>query len=61
VGEPAYRAALAAALGALPRDGERGSPWGRAGRRCVGEAFAWSVLVDRTLALYEDLCGQARA
>jgi hypothetical protein len=34
---------------------------GRAGRRRVREAFAWNVLIERTLALYDDLCRQARA
>jgi glycosyltransferase involved in cell wall biosynthesis len=34
---------------------------GLAGRRSVADAFAWSVLIDRTLALYEELCRQARA
>jgi hypothetical protein len=34
---------------------------GTAGKRRVREAFAWPVLIDRTLALYEDLCGRVRA
>jgi hypothetical protein len=34
---------------------------GLAGRRYVGDTFAWSVLIDRTLALYEELCREARA
>ena len=59
--EPADRAGLAAALGALARDRTRREAMGSAGRRGVGEAFAWTVLIDRTLALYEDLCRGARA
>ena len=54
--EPADRAGLAAAIGALAGDGARREAMGAAGRRCVGDAFAWSVLIDRTLALYEELC-----
>jgi glycosyltransferase involved in cell wall biosynthesis len=59
--EPADRAGLAAALGALAQDRPRREAMGTAGKRRVREAFAWPVLIDRTLALYEDLCGRARA
>jgi len=58
---PSDRAGLASAIHALAGDGGRRAAMGRAGRRCVAEAFAWSVLIDRTLALYEELCSQARA
>jgi glycosyltransferase involved in cell wall biosynthesis len=59
--EPADRAGLAAAIGALARDGARRAAMGGAGRRRVTDAFAWSVLVDRTLALYEELRREVRA
>jgi glycosyltransferase involved in cell wall biosynthesis len=59
--EPADRAGLASAIGALAGDGGRREAMGAAGRRSVADAFAWSVLIDRTLALYEELCRQARA
>jgi glycosyltransferase involved in cell wall biosynthesis len=59
--EPADRQGLAAALGALARDRARREVMGGAGRRRAGEAFAWTVLIDRTLALYEELCRGARA
>jgi glycosyltransferase involved in cell wall biosynthesis len=59
--EPGDRAGLAAAIGALAGDGGRREAMGGAGRRCVADTFAWSVLIDRTLALYEELCREARA
>ena len=59
--EPADRAGLAAAIAALAGDGGRRTAMGLAGRRCVGDTFAWSVLIERTLALYEELCREARA
>jgi glycogen synthase len=59
--EPADRQGLAAALGALARDRARREEMGAAGRRRARDAFAWTVLVDRTLALYEELCRGARA
>jgi glycosyltransferase involved in cell wall biosynthesis len=59
--EPADRAGLADAIAALAGDGGRRTAMGLAGRRCVGDTFAWSVLIERTLALYEELCREARA
>jgi glycosyltransferase involved in cell wall biosynthesis len=59
--EPADRAGLASAIGALAGDAGRREAMGLAGRRSVAGAFAWSVLIDRTLALYEELCRRARA
>ena len=59
--EPGDRAGLASALGAIAPDRPRREAMGGAGRRRVRAAFAWNVLIDRTLALYEDLCRQARA
>jgi glycosyltransferase involved in cell wall biosynthesis len=59
--EPGDRAGLAAALGGLAPDRPRREAMGGAGRRRVREAFAWDVLIDRTLALYDDLCQRARA
>jgi glycosyltransferase involved in cell wall biosynthesis len=59
--EPSDRHGLAAALVALARDRARREEMGAAGRRRAGEAFAWTVLIDRTLALYEELCRGARA
>jgi glycogen synthase len=58
--EPGDRAGLASALGAIAPDRPRREAMGKAGRRRVVEAFAWNVLIDRTLALYEELCQQAR-
>ena len=52
---PADRPGLAAALGELAQDRPRREAMGTAGRRRVRDAFACSVLVDRTLALYEEL------
>jgi glycosyltransferase involved in cell wall biosynthesis len=57
---PADRAGLAAALGELAQDRPRREAMGTAGRRRVRERFAWSVLVDRTLALYEELRREGR-
>jgi glycosyltransferase involved in cell wall biosynthesis len=57
---PADRAALAAALGELAMNRARRETMGAAGRCRVRADFAWSVLVDRTLALYESLLGEAR-
>jgi glycosyltransferase involved in cell wall biosynthesis len=57
---PADRPALAAALATLARDRARREAMGAAGRARVREAFAWTVLIDRTLSLYEDLCGRGR-
>jgi len=57
---PADRSGLAAALGELAQDRPRREVMGTAGRRRVRDAFACSVLVDRTLALYEELRREAR-
>ena len=52
---PADRPGLADALGELAQDRPRREAMGTAGRRRVVDAFACRVLVDRTLALYEEL------
>jgi glycosyltransferase involved in cell wall biosynthesis len=57
---PADRLGLAAALGELALDPARREGMGTAGRRRVREAFSCRVLVDRTLALYEELCREER-
>ena len=57
---PADRPGLAAALGELAQDRPRREVMGTAGRRRVRDAFACSVLVDRTLALYEELRREGR-
>jgi glycosyltransferase involved in cell wall biosynthesis len=57
---PADRPGLAAALGELAQDRARREAMGTAGRRRVRDAFACSVLVDRTLALYEELRREER-
>jgi glycogen(starch) synthase len=57
---PADPAALAAALGAVASDRPRREAMGAAGRRRVVSEFSCPVLVDRTLALYEELCREAR-
>jgi glycogen synthase len=53
--EPGDRAALAAALGALARDRLRREAMGDAGRARAGAEFSCRTLVERTLALYEEL------
>jgi hypothetical protein len=59
--EPGAPAGLASALGGLAQD--RPAPRGHGWRRPPARARSvrWNVLIDRTLALYEDLCRQARA
>jgi glycosyltransferase involved in cell wall biosynthesis len=57
---PADRGALASALGALALDRARREAMGAAGRRRVRTEFSWTVLVDRTLALYDELRCEAR-
>ena len=57
---PADRAGLASALGALALDPSRREAMGAAGRRRVRAEFSWTVLVDRTLALYDELRREAR-
>jgi glycosyltransferase involved in cell wall biosynthesis len=54
--EPGDRDGLAAAVESLVRDPER-RRLGDAGRAIVRERFAWPVLVERTIALYEELLG----
>ena len=57
---PADRSALGAALASLALDRSRREAMGAAGRRRVAAEFSWPVLVDRTLALYDELRGEAR-
>jgi glycosyltransferase involved in cell wall biosynthesis len=52
---PGDVAGLAAALAELAADAGQRRAYGEAGRARVLERFAWPVLVDRTLALYEEL------
>ena len=59
--EPADRPGLAAALGELALDRARREAMGAAGRRRAQDAFAWTVLIDRTLALYDELQREGRA
>src|SRR5262249_2163820 len=53
--EPGDRAGLASAIRAVVADPARRSAMGAAGRCRLRAEFAASVLVDRTLALYEEL------
>jgi len=57
---PGDRAALADALAEVVADRERRMAMGAAGRLRVRADFAWSVLVDRTLAVYEALLREGR-
>jgi glycogen(starch) synthase len=57
---PGDAEALAAAVAALARDPEKRTAMGAAGRSRVRAHFASSVLIDRTLALYEELLREAR-
>jgi glycogen(starch) synthase len=57
---PGDRSALASALVQVASDRERRAAMGAAGRRRVRAEFAWNVLIDRTLALYEELLREAR-
>jgi glycosyltransferase involved in cell wall biosynthesis len=57
---PGDRDALATALAEMAADGARRTAMGAAGRCRVQAEFSWSVLIDRTLALYEDLRREAR-
>jgi len=59
--EPGDVAALAGAIAALAGAPEERRRLGDAGRAHVLARFAWPVLVDRTLALYEELLRGARA
>ena len=58
--EPGDVPALAGAIGALLDEPEERRRLGAAGRAHVLAHFAWPVLVDRTLALYEELLREAR-
>jgi glycogen(starch) synthase len=53
--EPGDVPALADAIAALAGDPAERRRLGEAARRRVDERFAWPVLVDRTIALYEEL------
>jgi glycosyltransferase involved in cell wall biosynthesis len=59
--EPGDVPALAGAIGALARSPGERRRLGAAGRAHVLDRFGWPVLVDRTIALYEDLLREARA
>jgi glycosyltransferase involved in cell wall biosynthesis len=58
--EPGDVPALAGAIGALLGEPEERRRLGAAGRAHVLAHFAWPVLVDRTIALYEELLREAR-
>ncbi|HTU03381.1 MAG TPA: glycosyltransferase, partial [Candidatus Sulfotelmatobacter sp.] len=51
----AFAQALSSAINLLLRDPERRVAMGRAGRRRTEAEFAWAVIADRVLALYESL------
>jgi glycosyltransferase involved in cell wall biosynthesis len=59
--EPGDVPALAAAIADLARDPEARRRLGAAAREVVRARFSWPVLVDRTIALYEELLGGTRA
>lgn len=52
---PGDVAALARALQELLQDAARGRAMGARGRAVVAERFSCGVLIDRTIALYEEL------
>lgn len=58
--EPGDVPALASAIGALLGAPEERRRLGAAGRAHVLARFAWPVLIDRTIALYEELLREAR-
>ena len=58
---PSDRPALVAALAALAGDADRRRAMGRAGQCRVKAEFSWSMLVGRTLALYDELLRGVRA
>jgi glycosyltransferase involved in cell wall biosynthesis len=58
--EPGDVESLASAIGALAGAPEERRRLGDAGRTRVRARFAWPVLVDRTIALYEELLREAR-
>src|SRR5262249_32959670 len=57
---PGDREALAAAIAELAADPARRAALGAAGRCRAQSEFAWGVLIERTLALYEELRREAR-
>lgn len=57
---PGDPASFAGALRPLLAQPERRREMGRRGRARVEERFAWSALVERTLALYQELVAAAR-
>ena len=57
VDPPQFSAGLAAAINQLLADEELRARMGRAGRRRVEEQFAWSVVAQRTVDLYQSLVG----
>jgi glycosyltransferase involved in cell wall biosynthesis len=57
---PGDVAALADALAAAAGSAEERRRRGKAAAAHVAESFAWPVLVERTLALYRELCAAAR-
>jgi glycosyltransferase involved in cell wall biosynthesis len=59
--EPGDVPALAEAIVALARDPAERRRLGAAARQRVHARFAWPVLVDRTIALYEELLRGTRA
>lgn len=59
--EPGDVAGLAEGLGWMAAAGEQARAMGERGRRRALERFAWPALIERTVALYEELIGTARA
>jgi glycogen synthase len=59
--DPGDVPALAEAIGALAHDPAERRRLGGAARQVVRARFAWPVLVERTIALYEDLLRGTRA
>ena len=59
--EPGDVQALAAAVRALAGAPDKRARLGAAGREHVRQRFAWPALVDRTIALYDELLCGARA
>jgi glycogen synthase len=58
--EPGDVAALQAALHAVASDASGRAAMGRRGREHALDHFAWPALVDRTLAVYEQMLAEAR-
>ncbi len=59
--EPGDVPALAEAIAALARDPAERARLGAAARQAARTRFSWPVLVDRTIALYEELLRGTRA